>query len=465
MKHILIILSSFLLLHCSTPEAAIATPIKPENVLLQCVFSKCRPNVDSVFMYTFEGIYFKKIQKAKVNGDTLEFTVPFSKEPKFYYVGTSEKNKKSVFLGQEEKVVMKGECNRLISAATEGSDINGRYASLTKATQSLKGEMNGAIRRYQQLLRKNPQEAAKAAKKIAEIDKRRIALLDSLKRTEPKMGTILNLESFVSFATDQKGYQNEILHYAEQYFKQVDLADPFYNEVPQVFESFRTYAQTLASTNMPIDDMKKFIDAWLTKIPEGAKVNRYALGGTVLGLQARNHPAFVDFGLRFVELYKADNSPVVNNLAKQLDAASRLNPGKVAPDFTQNTPEGDSLTLSSLKGKVVLVDFWASWCGPCRRENPNVVKLYNKYKAQGFDILGVSLDRKKEPWLKAIDKDGLPWHHVSDLRGWSNAAAQMYGVRSIPHTVLLDREGRIIARNLKGPQLEYKIDQLLNPKK
>ncbi len=118
------------------------------------------------------------------------------------------------------------------------------------------------------------------------------------------------------------------------------------------------------------------------------------------------------------------------------------------------------MSLSELKGKVVLLDFWASWCGPCRKENPNVLRIYNKYKDKGFDIMAVSLDKKKGPWLKAIEKDGLIWHHVSDLRGWKNEVAIDYSVRSIPHTVLLDQQGRIIARNLRGASLESKLKQI-----
>ena len=121
---------------------------------------------------------------------------------------------------------------------------------------------------------------------------------------------------------------------------------------------------------------------------------------------------------------------------------------------------GNPITLSDLRGKVVLLDFWASWCGPCRRENPNVVKVYEKYHDQGLEILGISLDKDRGRWVQAIEKDGLPWLHVSDLGYWSNEVAQLYMVRSIPHTVLLDREGRIIATRLRGPALEQKLAEV-----
>lgn len=155
-------------------------------------------------------------------------------------------------------------------------------------------------------------------------------------------------------------------------------------------------------------------------------------------------------------------STYYQSLSEKIVKLEAVAVGQMAPDFTMNDQEGNPISLSSFKGKYLLIDFWASWCGPCRRENPHVVKLYQEFNAKGFEILGVSLDQKQDAWLKAIDDDQLTWSHVSDLQGWANSAAKLYAVSSIPHTVLLDKEGKIIAKNLRGDELHAKVAELLN---
>lgn len=135
--------------------------------------------------------------------------------------------------------------------------------------------------------------------------------------------------------------------------------------------------------------------------------------------------------------------------------------GTQALEFTQNDTAGNAVSFSSFKGQYVLVDFWASWCRPCRIENPNVVQAFNKFKAKNFTVLGVSLDQDKDAWIKAIAKDKLAWTHVSDLAAWNNAVAQMYRIQSIPQNILVDPSGKIIAKDLRGVDLEKKLCELL----
>ncbi|MGQ1910215.1 redoxin domain-containing protein [Marinifilum sp. RC60d5] len=148
-------------------------------------------------------------------------------------------------------------------------------------------------------------------------------------------------------------------------------------------------------------------------------------------------------------------------IKEKIDVLKKVAIGQAAPDFTLNTPEGKPFSLSSLKGKVVVIDFWASWCGPCRGENPHMVQLYKDIHEKGVEFLGVSLDKDKDKWLKAIEADGLVWNHVSDLKYWNSAAAKLYGVSSIPATVLIDQNGVIVAKNLRSAELRTKIGELL----
>jgi peroxiredoxin len=147
--------------------------------------------------------------------------------------------------------------------------------------------------------------------------------------------------------------------------------------------------------------------------------------------------------------------------AEQLEIAKKTSIGKMAMDFTQTDTSGVPVSLSSLRGKYVLIDFWASWCGPCRVENPNVVKVFNQYKDKGFTVLGVSLDREgdKDKWMKAIHNDKLTWTHVSDLKFWNNAVAQQYGIKAIPMNLLIDPQGKIIAKNVRGEELGKVVEK------
>jgi peroxiredoxin len=230
--------------------------------------------------------------------------------------------------------------------------------------------------------------------------------------------------------------------------------------------------QKLMTRTMTIDDVNQYIDT--TKYPIlGAYVAFRALGNQFIDVQKKAQVKLNSAypSLRLSEEYgKLIATAELQNQASL--AGERIQVGQNAPDITLESPTGKSYSLSSLKGKIVLLDFWASWCGPCRRENPNVVKVYQKYKDQGFTIFSVSLDgidertkarlqsaeqietmisQSKDRWVNAIQTDGLEWeYHVSDLKKWDSMGAAIYGVRSIPRTFLIDREGKIAAINLRG---------------
>ena len=168
-------------------------------------------------------------------------------------------------------------------------------------------------------------------------------------------------------------------------------------------------------------------------------------------------------------LKKYKNSPIAQNMAQQIvqieasyNQYNAVNSGSnTAPEIALNNPEGKQIKLSSLRGQYVLIDFWASWCAPCRKELPNVVKLYNQYKSKGFTVYSVSLDKDISAWKKAIQDDKLTWpSHVSDLLGWESNLPTLYGFQGIPHTVLIDKEGKIIESGLRGESLEQKLNEI-----
>lgn len=150
----------------------------------------------------------------------------------------------------------------------------------------------------------------------------------------------------------------------------------------------------------------------------------------------------------------------VDDLAQRVETYAKTAIGSIAPEIAMPSPEGKIVNLSDLRGKIVLIDFWAAWCGPCRRENPNMVKLYEKYNDKGFEIFGVSLDNDKDKWISAISDDGLIWTQVSDLKGWDTEAQDLYAFDGIPYTVLIDKDGKIIAKGLRGEALEQELEEI-----
>jgi len=439
--------------------ASLTNPASEAHITLSCKLSGCE-RIDSVFLFEFNGILFRKLKaSSKTDGQSFEFVLPAT-SPRFYYLGTAANNIKPVILGTEKKLTFQAVCNNFRAGQLIDSKLNRDYAALKKRLNLQKSEMSALIRQYQRG-RSNPQQNEQITKRMGQLDQKRLHLLDSMKNVQPYLAKVVALNTYLSYQNNGKHYKNEIEYFAKSYFKFADWKDEDYHYLPWVFESMKSYAVTLSSVGLDDARHKAYLKEILKQIPAKSRTYQLALGGVLAALQQKKHPNYNVFAKLFIQKCKEKDAESVAAVEQQLERNRAFEVGGQAPDFTLNTPEGEALSLKDLRGKVVLLDFWASWCGPCRQENPRVVKLFNKYKDKGFDILGISLDSKKERWVQAIKKDKLIWHHVSDLKGWQNEVAQAYGVRAIPQTILLDREGKIIARDLRGPPLESKLKEAL----
>jgi peroxiredoxin len=225
--------------------------------------------------------------------------------------------------------------------------------------------------------------------------------------------------------------------------------------------------------SLRMDSLSKIFEAPYNKIMDGFNAtmaekimknsDKYA---SIMAIQGMEPDKYSDI-YKTLDASLTKKFPNDKNIKMFHDVVSKMlatTSGQAAPEINLPTPDGKELALSSFRGKIVLVDFWASWCGPCRKEMPNVVKAYAKFKDKGFEIYGVSLDQDKARWLEAIQKDGITWPQVSDLKYWECEAAKLYAVEGIPYTVLLDKEGKIIAKNLRGADLEIAIEKALSAK-
>lgn len=378
-----------------------------------------------------------------------------------YFVGSSLENMKVVLIGGDANILIKGKSIKVAELAFEKGANNQLYE---RALQRLQDD-NNAFMEYLEAYNNNastPDVQKQYGEKLAALDKSRLAYLDSLKKVAPNIGKIVGLYTYLSYPYNKKTpTQTEGEYFGDNFFQYVDLTDTVYYRLPHFYETMKNYTANLNNLQIAANVQAAYVDKILNKITLASPHHQPAVLAAAFGYYGKNNDLFANYGLQYETNHKGKNAEVDKFLATQLVVARGPLPiGSEAPDFEEATPEGGKLSLKDLRGKVVLIDFWASWCGPCRRENPNVVKAYQKYAPFGFEILSVSLDQNREAWLNAIKADNMTWKHISDLKGWACAPAKMYGVSGIPFTVLLDKNGKILAKNLRGEALELKLKEI-----
>lgn len=454
---------AFLHLACSSSGIGGTTS---GNFSISGSFPHCQ--MDSIHLYTIEGMEFKKLFSSPIQkGQQANFTLAGNLEHEgFYLLGKAPNNLMGIVLGKEKGIQLSGNCMNLRSfGKIENSTLNDSFEDYQKQMTDLTQSLNALARQAQ------APGAAAVREQMNQIFEQQKALVEQANTVNPVIGRILALSVFKPFdpTTDQV-YKSSLDHFAAAIFPIADFSAGAYDNVLPITDNMRMYVQTIFQKNSPMPDETAtyYLKAQLDRIPANTKAHRNAMAAAVDQLEKLGSPAFITFAQQYLANYSV-RSEIQESLNRRMEMlkveAERqklFSVGGTPPDLAYPTPDGDVFKLSSLRGKVVLLDFWASWCRPCRMENPNVVRAYQKYKNKGFDILSVSLDRNRASWLKAIEADNMTWHHISDLKYWQSDAAKTYQVSSIPATFLLNKDGSIIAKNLRGPALDRKLAEIFS---
>ena len=353
-----------------------------DKVNVDCHIKACGGDL---WLFVFNGTTFNPLQKGKVKNDSLyTFSLDVG-DPSFYYIGNDRNRIKPIILGSEAEVVVRGQCGQTFTMSIEKSPLNKSYISLKQEMQELQKAHGTYARAFRGA--KDSLQQQGVLKNMQKLDDQKFHFLDSLKKDNPLFGSIVALNTYPSYPLqNQKGYPNELYYFADNYFQYANLADPIYNQSSWIYETFKSFTNTISNKRlaMDADRHQNYLNKWINQIPTGTAAHKYALSAVVVVLKQQEHPNYARFAEQFIKDYEASDPDAAADLKAQMEAVKNFMIGGTPPDFEQKSPEGDGIKLTDFRGKYVLIDFWASWCGPCRRENPNVVKLYEKYKDKRF---------------------------------------------------------------------------------
>ncbi len=408
------------------------------------------PASTKVYLYEYFGTnYLLKDSTIAKNGNFL-FSPKTSYARGFYQIGENTQNS-SIMIVANENLELTGDWKNIRESIKITNSLENTYfSSLIQSNMAIQ-KISKKAEELAPMKETNPMlfniEMYKVQKKY-----------DSVNTNQLKMKTeVLQLQTNLYFSKVLKMFEIPENIEKSKFFSSDELSDSEYARGDMLNNKISFYMQKFGGKSE--ETYKAESENLVIQFKDKSK-NRELAHIVALSLQMQNGMQPSKKAIQKAQTEYPNSKQIKDLIAQMPKGEPQV--GDVASEIALRDANDELFKLSSLKGKYVLIDFWASWCGPCRQENPNVVRVYNKYKDKGFTILSVSLDNTKERWLGAIQQDALAWpYHVSDLKGWQSEAAALYAVRGIPATFLIDKNGVIIAKNLRGEALENKLAELL----
>lgn len=406
--------------------------------------------------YDYNGLNFNAYAEPTLHNDSLN-KVNISRT-QFMYIGREADQKLPFILSPGDTVRIIGKAKSL-RAANVRSAINQLYAKIENQKKDEAKEFGQLINRYRLYFR-DESKLKSVVSEMAELDKKRLEYYEFLTDNHPFLAKFYAVDLYLSYQNHGGKYENEIEYFSNEYFSFVDLKDPMYSRIPHLYEASHKYIETLSNFIKNEQALLEIIHDTFASLPRPSKAHQICLAGLINFSKKEHYEIFLDLANEYIEYYSVLFPEDAANLQSEIAAFSHLVTGSLAPDITLKNTEGRKSSLNDLRGNIILLDFWASWCVPCRKETPNIRKAYEKYKDRGFDVMSVSLDKEKDKWIHAIKKDSMIWHNISDLKGWDSEVVTSYQLNAIPRTYLLDADGNIIAKNLRGDALHKKLDEI-----
>ncbi len=424
-----------------------------------------------IHLYSYYGNELSDITSAPVNeqGD-FKLEIKDTLQEGLYKIGIDKKNAASIVLSGEKDIVIKADYGQL-----KADRITVNNSRENKAYRALLHEWNRISRKIYSLNIEKSQisvvdpfftrKTKAIEEKVRLIMQEHNVNLMIIKETYPDtfMSEVLVSLSLIPLQSEhpdlEDKYDNERAFMHNYFFEYIDFGDECIIYTPFLEKKYFTYLDKY--THHTTEGIKDSVDLLLAEAEANNTVFEFSIEYLIDTFQKKGLPKLAEYVVN--NYVDGCSKPLSERTVEKIESLKRVRVGQIAPEIVSKDSDGKTIVLSSLIGKdVLMVYFWASWCDGCEAENPNIVKIYDKFKERGFDIYAVALDKDKAEWLKAIKKHGLTWTNVSDLQEWESEAVKAYNVNRTPGIYLLDKEGRIMAKNLRGRELEMKIEGLLN---